>query len=85
MNIKEKGKMSGLISVQLDKLFDIYQVIEEENISIFLCGGASTKDHKSFRDCLRDELEPMKNLKIFYPEDLFIEMLKKIVGITYSN
>ena len=57
---------------------------EEQYIIVFLCGGASSKGKKSLRDKIRVLLEKEKGryywqlpIKIFYPEDLLIEVLNK--------
>jgi hypothetical protein len=61
----------------------IYCEIREQYIVVFLCGGASDSRHKSLRDKVRTLLENerkslwYKPLKIFYPEDLLIEVLNK--------
>lgn len=62
---------------------EIYCKFREQYIVIFLCGGASTNKHKSLRDRVRVLLENEKKTfwnkpyKIFYPEDLLIEVLNK--------
>ena len=56
---------------------DIFLKIQHSNIDLFLCGGASTKKNKSNRDELRSRLEKKKNLSIFYPEDMFMELLSR--------
>lgn len=49
----------------------------DTSIDIFLCGGAKTKS-KVNRDAIRRNLENYGFLfNIFYPEDLFIELLNK--------
>ncbi len=61
----------------------IYCKFSEQYIVVFLCGGASSSKHKSLRDRVRVLLENEKKtprykpFKIFYPEDLLIEMLNK--------
>lgn len=66
---------------------EIYQQIyckfrEQYNV-VFLCGGASNRGYKSLRDKVRTLLENEKKtlwykpFKIFYPEDLLIEVLNK--------
>ncbi|SHN56635.1 hypothetical protein SAMN02745247_01541 [Butyrivibrio hungatei DSM 14810] len=53
---------------------DIYCRIYENHITIFLCGGTDTDNHR--RDKLRDYLvSQKKNISVLYPEDLLIEML----------
>lgn len=55
----------------------------EQYIIVFLCGGASKKNEKSLRDRMRTLLENQQKtvyqipIKIFYPEDLLIEVLNK--------
>lgn len=61
----------------------IYCKFREQYIVVFLCGGASNRDYKSLRDKVRILLENEKKtlwykpFKIFYPEDLLIEVLNK--------
>lgn len=62
----------------------IFCRIEEQYIIVFLCGGASTKLKKSLRDRMRVLLEKDKGryfwqlpIKVFYPEDLLIDVLNK--------
>ena len=54
---------------------EIFLNIQHSNIDLFLCGGASNKSSISNRDQLRKRLEKNKNLSIFYPEDMFMELL----------
>ncbi len=56
---------------------DVFLHIQHSNIDLFLCGGASTKTHLSNRDQLRKRLEKNKKLSIFYPEDMFMELLSR--------
>lgn len=56
---------------------NIFLHIQHRNIDLFLCGGASTKTHLSNRDQLRKRLEKNKKLSIFYPEDMFMELLSR--------
>mgnify|MGYP007077968666 FL=1 len=79
----------GEIDLNMKKsLKDIYSKIfcriEEQYIIVFLCGGASTKSKKSLRDKMRLLLENEKKrysrqlpIKVFYPEDLLIDVLNK--------
>jgi predicted transcriptional regulator len=66
---------------------EVYCKFEEQNIIIFLCGGSSKKNHQSLRDNIRPLLENKRKkyygnklYKIFYPEDLLIEVLNKTRG-----
>lgn len=69
----------------LKKIYkEIFCRIEEQYIIVFLCGGASTKLKKSLRDRMRVLLEKDKGryswqipIKVFYPEDLLIDVLNK--------
>ena len=69
----------------LKKIYtNIFCSFEEQYIIVFLCGGASTKTKKSLRDKIRIMLENEKKryswllpIKVFYPEDLLIEVLNK--------
>lgn len=54
---------------------EIYKKMNQKNTVVFLCGGASTNKNISIRDKIREELKEYKDIKILYPEDLFIEML----------
>lgn len=56
---------------------DIFLYIQHSNIDLFLCGGASNKSYVSNRDQLRKRLEKDKKLSIFYPEDMFMELLSR--------
>lgn len=68
---------------------DIFEKFREQYIIVFLCGGASDKSQKHIRDSIRQLLEKEKRrsyyshnyfqmpIKIFYPEDLLIEVLNK--------
>ena len=61
----------------------IYCKFREQYIVVFLCWGASNRGYKSLRDKVRTLLENEKKtlwykpFKIFYPEDLLIEVLNK--------
>ena len=58
-----------------DEIYNqIFSKINHENIDLFLCGGASTKEEKSVRDQIKDSLVSNPKLSILYPEDLFAEM-----------
>lgn len=63
---------------------DIFSCFNRQYIIVFLCGGASNKSKKSLRDKVRVLLEDETRrkrwqlpFKVFYPEDLLIEMLNK--------
>lgn len=62
---------------------EIYCKFKEQYIVVFLCGGASSTRYKSLRDRVRKLLENnvkpnfYKTYKVFYPEDLLIEVLNK--------
>lgn len=67
-----------------DIYMKIFCCIEEQYIIVFLCGGASTKQKRSLRDKVRILLENEKKkyyrqlpIKVFYPEDLLIDVLNK--------
>ncbi len=51
-------------------------MLNHQYVDIFLCGGASSSDYISVRDQIRDSLNKLNNIRVLYPEDLFIEMLK---------
>ena len=55
----------------------IFLNLRMPNIDLFLCGGASTKEKISTRDLLRRRLENNQKLSIFYPEDMFMELLSR--------
>lgn len=84
--------MKRTVSIENEKVKDIIKEIysnifcrfKEQNIIVFLCGGASTKQKKSLRDKVRVLLEANTTryygqlpFKVFYPEDLLLEMLNK--------
>lgn len=56
---------------------DIFQDINQSQLDVFLCGGASNKEKISDRDNIRKLLYKDKNIRILYPEDLFIEILNR--------
>ena len=56
---------------------EIFLHIEHSNIDLFLCGGASDRNRISNRDQLRKCLEKNNKISIFYPEDLFMELLSR--------
>lgn len=65
---------------QAGKIYDsIFKKIRYQQYDIFLCGGASWKDHQSYRDQIRDELSKVfpESMNILYPEDLFMDMLNR--------
>lgn len=68
-----KSNISSLKEIH-NKVFD---KINEYYVNVFLCGGASSNQWKSTRDEVREGLKNIKNIRILYPEELFIEMLNK--------
>lgn len=65
---------------QAGKIYDsIFKKIRYQQYDVFLCGGASWKDHKSYRDQIRDALNKdlPERMNILYPEDLFMDMLNR--------
>lgn len=67
--------MDVLIAKQIYE--EIYLHVEQSNIDIFLCGGASSRSNISKRDQLRKQLEKNKKISIFYPEEMFMEFLNR--------
>lgn len=55
---------------------DIFTKINQYYVDVFLCGGAG-KSEEFLRDKVRDKLKVHKNLRIMYPEDLFVELINK--------
>lgn len=81
---EQKSRLNeGIVKIVKEIYDEIYCKFREQYIVIFLCGGASTSKHKSLRDRVRVLLENErktiwnKPYKIFYPEDLLIEVLNK--------
>lgn len=81
---EHKSKLNDEALKIVNEIYDeIYCKFREQYIVIFLCGGASTSKYKSLRDRVRVLLENEKKTfwnkpyKIFYPEDLLIEVLNK--------
>lgn len=77
-------KINNEIKKIINEIYnEIYCELKEQYIVIFLCGGASNSRHKSLRDRIRVFLESEKKTfwnkpyKVFYPEDLLIEVLNK--------
>lgn len=69
------AKIDSLIVDEIYK--KIFLNIHSSGIDMFLCGGASDKEHTSNRDLLRDKLKVKGKISILYPEDLFMEMLNR--------
>ena len=65
---------------------EIFSRFSEKYIIVFLCGGASNNRNLSLRDKVRNLLENEKKsawykpFKIFYPEDLLMDILNKTKG-----
>lgn len=55
---------------------DVYKKLNHQYVDVFLCGGASTNGSISIRDQIKEKMNKFKDIRILYPEDLFIEMLK---------
>ena len=57
----------------------IFRRIKQDYVDVFLCGGASDKrkNQVSVRDKVRAELDKFYNIRILYPEDLFMEILNR--------
>jgi hypothetical protein len=55
---------------------DIFKKINQHYIDVFLCGGAGNSN-EFLRDKVRNSLKIHKNLRIMYPEDLFVEQINK--------
>ncbi|GGC88175.1 hypothetical protein GCM10007216_18640 [Thalassobacillus devorans] len=55
---------------------EIFKKINENYVDVFLCGGASNAKEQSDRDKVMAKLNTYRNIRIHYPEDLFMEMLK---------
>lgn len=76
---KEVIKLCQVISEfkgALEKIHDeVYNKVNNRLVEVFLCGGASSKNHVSVRDSVRNALEGVKYIRFMYPEDLFIEMM----------
>lgn len=69
--------LSSTIQTSLLNMHDnVYKKINQNYVDIFLCGGASNNNNY-VRDDVKKHLEKNSNLRILYPEDLFIEMLYK--------
>lgn len=56
---------------------DVFNNIKQDHIDIFLCGGVSKNGNTSVRDIVRQALDKKKNIRIIYPEDLFIEIFNR--------
>lgn len=61
-----------------EKIYDeVFRHITQRGISIFLCGGASSRHEISYRDKLCKELKCISGIDVLYPEDLFMELLNR--------
>ena len=62
---------------------DVFRRIYHKEVDLFLCGGASSAKCTSYRDRLRAEIEKRQkklckdDVSIYYPEDLFSEILAR--------
>lgn len=81
---EQKDEVNKEISRIVKDIYEqIYCEFREQYIVVFLCGGASNSKSKNIRDKVRTLLENEKKTfwnkpyKIFYPEDLLIEVLNK--------
>lgn len=81
---EQKDKVNKEISRIVKDIYEqIYCEFREQYIVVFLCGGASNSKSKNIRDKVRTLLENEKKTlwnkpyKIFYPEDLLIEVINK--------
>ncbi|HFJ9403502.1 MAG: retron St85 family effector protein [Bacillus sp. (in: firmicutes)] len=68
---------SGTKNTLLKIYNDIYTKINQNTIDVFLCGGTSNATYTSTRDKIREGMDEYKDIRILYPEDLFVEMLNK--------
>lgn len=57
--------------------YSVFSKIKNGNVDLFLCGGASTKKKKSYRDMFNEELKKYNRISVLYPEDLFLEILNR--------
>lgn len=77
------GVNEEIIEIVKEIYDGIYSRFREQYIVVFLCGGASNSKYKSLRDKVRVLLESEKKswyykpFKIFYPEDLLMDVLNK--------
>lgn len=75
---KELRRISENEMEHLMKIHEsIFKQINEKHIEIFLCGGASTPSWTSMRDQVRSGLKGVKNIRVLYPEELFMEILNR--------
>lgn len=54
---------------------DVYMNLDRNPLKIFICGSSNRKNTKSIRDLVTLKLKVNKYLKIFYPEELFMEII----------
>lgn len=63
-------------SLILDTIYkEIFKRLTSGIIDVFLCGGVSTKNSLSTRDQLKKDLEKSGNIRVLYPEELFMDLL----------
>lgn len=84
MTKEKKENLSPDLKKHINIIYkDIFSKFKEQYIVVFLCGGVSNKKNKSLRDRTRVLLENEKKyvwkkpFKVFYPEDLLIEVLNR--------
>ncbi len=77
--MKKDGRQ--ILKLEIETLLKIYtqifQRINEQQLDVFLCGGASTIKWISMRDKVRDGLKKSKTFRLLYPEELFMEILNR--------
>lgn len=54
---------------------EVFKRLTSSIIDVFLCGGVSTKYKISARDELKKGLEESGDVRVLYPEDLFMDLL----------
>ncbi|MHA4989157.1 retron St85 family effector protein [Cetobacterium somerae] len=70
--------MNNLNKEYNDRIYnEIYLKIDRKYTEIFLCGGASTNENKSYRDLLKETIieKSSGKIRVLYPENLFMEIL----------
>lgn len=64
----------------IEKIYDdiykkIFMFVSDKRIDVFLCGAANGKGNESYRSRIRRKLETNKKIMVWYPEEVFTELL----------
>lgn len=71
-------KLDKITERTLLSIYDeFYKSSNETCLDVFLCGKGKTRGGTSLRDTFRERLKNEKNIRVLYPEDLFVDIFNK--------